>query len=341
MTPTHPTFPVVYGVSAGVRGGIKLRSCLQPPLTLTLSPRKIGGREKLSYVGERDDNFEGTMPTHVLLAVLAAAVLHASWNAMLKGRTGDPLVTSTWIAIGAAVVALPALVVSGVPQSASLPYVAASAIVHVGYFVLVGLAYRAADYSAVYPLVRGGAPLFTVLLGAALLGERPAPLAAIGVCVLCAGVIGLGRDGLRRGGLDRRALACVASLIAVIVGYTLIDGIGARVSGNAAGYVLAMMALNGALMLLTGLWLRGRALLPSVGADWGQALVGGAMVLISYGTALWAMTKAPIGLVGALRETSVLFAALIATFGLGERFGPARWLAAVAIVLGLALIQLH
>ena len=281
------------------------------------------------------------MPAEAMVAVLAAAVLHAGWNALLKGRAGDPLMTATLIAIGAMAVALPALLLTGLPLAASAPYLLASAFIHIGYFVLVGLAYRHGEYSAVYPLVRGGAPLFTAVLGWVLLGERLALPAAAGVTLLCAGVVGLGLDGLTRGGLTRASLMTLASLIAVIVAYTLIDGVGARLSGNAAAYVLAMMALNGALMLLAGLGLRGEALLATLRGGWRLGLGGGAMVLLSYGIALWAMTKAPIGLVGALRETSVLFACLIATFALGERFGPARWVAAFAIVGGLALIQLR
>lgn len=279
------------------------------------------------------------MPVDVLIAVLAAALLHASWNALAKGGAGDALTRAALIAIGAAVSALPALLLVGLPAPASWPFVLASAVIHIGYFTLVGLAYRYADLSAIYPLVRGSAPLFTALIAAGLLGELLTPVAWAGVALLSCGILGLGIDGLRRGGLDRRGIAVAGLTAAIIVAYTLVDGIGARLSGNAAGYMSALMGLTGLLILPVALGFSRDAMRAALPALWRRALVGGAMVNVSYGTALWAMTLAPIGLVGALRETSVLFATVIASVVLRERFGALRWIAASVIVTGLGLTQ--
>ncbi len=281
------------------------------------------------------------MPIDVIAAVLLAALVHAGWNAIAKstGAT-DPMISTSAIAIGGGIVALPLLLVSGLPATTSYPYVFASGVIHVLYFVLVGLAYRAAEYSAVYPITRGSAPLATSLLAAALLGEAMAPLAWCGVVLLSSGILGLGSDSLLRGALSARAISIAGLNVAVIVGYTLIDGEGARASLNPAGYVIAMMAITGALLLpVVMVWLgpgSARALL----ARWRIGLVGGAMVSLSYGIALWAMTKAPIGMVAALRETSVLFATIIAACVLREKFGLQRWISTGLILAGLAAIRM-
>jgi drug/metabolite transporter (DMT)-like permease len=279
------------------------------------------------------------MASDVLVAVLLAAFLHATWNAMAKSGAGDALTRSALIGIGSALAALPVIAVVGFPDAASWPYLLASAIVHVGYFVLIGLAYRHADYSAIYPLLRGGAPLFTALLATFLFGELLTPLAWLGLILLCCGIIGLSADGLRGGALSARGMLVAALTGVTIVTYTLIDGAGARMSGDAASYVSALAALTGLFILPLLVGLRGPALRWTVAAFWPKALAGGAMGTLSYGTALWAMTKAPIGLVGALREVSVLFAAAIGAAILKENFGAARWIAACVIVTGLVLAK--
>lgn len=281
------------------------------------------------------------MPLDVIAVVLIAALVHAGWNAAAKSwGDADPLVTTSAIAVLGAVLALPMLLVSGLPVAASAPYVVASGAIHVVYFVLVGLAYRGADYSAVYPLARGSAPLVTALLSSIVIGEVLPPLAWLAIAVLGAGIIGLGSDALVKGGLDPRGAVLAGLNIVVIVAYTLIDGAGVRVSANPAGYVLAMMTLTGLMLLPVLLIAMGRRVLYGIAAQWQVGLIGGAMVTLSYGTALWAMTKAPIAMVAALRETSVLFAALIGAVLLGERFGPIKAIAALLILTGLLLLRL-
>lgn len=281
-----------------------------------------------------------TIPTEVFLAVLGAALLHAIWNAMAKGAGGDPLLASAAIGLGAAAVALPALAVVGLPAAGSTPYVVASAIIHVAYFLMIGLAFRAADYAVIYPLYRGTAPLGTALIGTSVAGEMLELKTWGGIAVLCLGLLALGLDAMRRQGLTLQALGLGGAIALVIVAYTLVDGLGARASGNAPGYVCAMLVLTGVLLLPVLYDRLGPTMLSQAAGRTGYALLGGGLVLVSYGTALWAMTMAPIGVVAALRETSVLFATLIAAVLLRERVGPVRWLAAGLIVAGLVLIRL-
>jgi drug/metabolite transporter (DMT)-like permease len=284
---------------------------------------------------------KAVMPTSIVLAILGAALLHASWNALAKGRTGsDPLIGAALIAVGCAVVAVPLLVVAGWPSAASTWYVVASGLIHVAYFLLVGLSYRFADLSAVYPLMRGGAPLLTTLGGAWLIAEPATGLLLLGVVLLSAGVLGLGANALMRGGLDRRGMAVAALNIGVIVTYTLIDGVGARVSANPIGYLAAMMLITGIVLAPIAARLRPGVFVAEARRRWRIGLGGGAMAMASYGIAVWAMTKVSIGAVAALRETSVLFGTVIAAVVLKERFGVARWIAAAAITAGLVLIKL-
>jgi drug/metabolite transporter (DMT)-like permease len=281
------------------------------------------------------------MPTDVLIVVLCAALLHATWNAMAKGRQGrDPLVAATVIAAGAGAVSLATVVTLGLPSPASYPYAVASGLIHVGYFLLLGLSYRYADYSAIYPLMRGTAPLLTTAVGFLLIGEQVGLAQLGGILLLSLGVLGLGLQAMLRGGMDRRALTVAAANIAIIVAYTLVDGIGARLSGDPAAYVGLMMLLTGVLLVPAMVLWRPTEVMAMLRESWVVGLLGGTMVMLSYGAALWAMTRAPIGAVAALRETSVLFGAAIAIVFMGEKSSAARAIATVAIFAGLALMRL-
>lgn len=281
------------------------------------------------------------MATEIILIVLSAALLHATWNAMAKGTKGrDPLIGATVIATGAAIVSLALLAVLGLPATASYPYVIASGVIHVVYFLLLGMSYRLADYSAIYPLMRGAAPMITSAGGYLIVGETMSPAALAGVTLLSLGVLGLGFHSLIRGGIGVRGLAVATANIVIIVAYTLIDGLGARLSGNPGGYVSAMMLLTGVLLLPMMAIRKPREIGTGLTSEWHVGLIGGAMVMASYGAALWAMTHAPIGAVAALRETSVLFGAAIGAAFMGERFSPLRVLATVAIFGGLGCMRL-
>jgi drug/metabolite transporter (DMT)-like permease len=275
----------------------------------------------------------------VLVMVLVGALLHASWNALLKAQK-DQLSASGLVAVGAGFVAIPVMLLLPPPAPAALPYIVASAIIHVGYFALVGYAYRAADLGVAYPLTRGSAPVFTALIAFLLIGETLGLNGWLAVILIAAGIVTLSADALIRGGLSTKTAAAAFANAAVIVTYTMVDGLGARAAGSGVVYGAWMIAGTGALIALLALAMRPRASIETVRKGWRLALVAGALAFGSYGIALWAMTLAPIGLVAALRETSVLFAAIMGAYFFSEPFGPKRWIALALIVGGIVLLRL-
>lgn len=279
------------------------------------------------------------MELEVFAAVLAAAALHASWNALVK-RGGDPLQAAAWTCFGAAAASLPLALWFGSPAPESYVFVLASAFIHVLYYAGMGFAYRAIDLSVAYPLMRGGAPLVTATLGVALLGESLAPAAWAGIVLISAGIAALGLMASRHSGLGLRDGAVIAFMIAVIVSYTLVDGVGARRAGDPFAYILWANVVTAA-VLLPAFSVGGRVPLAQGWRRYAlRGLVAGTLSGISYATALWAMTRVPIGLVAALRETSVIWAMLIGGLLLRESWSVARIGAAVSIVAGLIVLKI-
>jgi drug/metabolite transporter (DMT)-like permease len=278
------------------------------------------------------------LTTAILLAVLAGALLHASWNALIKWEP-DKLAASAAIAVGAGIVAIPVALFSPLPLAPSWPLIAFSSVIHVFYFALVAQALRHADLGVVYPLTRGSAPAFTAILAAVWLGEMLALSGWLAVGAIAAGVVTLSADALLRGGLTPRAAILAFTNAAIVVAYTLVDGVGARLAGNAISYVSWMMAGTAALIVPIAFVFYRAQIAEKERGFWVRAFIGGALSIASYGIAIWAMTKAPIGLVAALRETSVLFAAILGALIFGERFGPKRWAALVLIVVGIGLLR--
>jgi drug/metabolite transporter (DMT)-like permease len=275
----------------------------------------------------------------VLAAVLFGALLHAAWNASVKWQP-DKFMAAVLIATGAGIVALPLLAFAPIPPAAAWPYIVASSVIHVGYFALVAFAYRLADLGAAYPLTRGSAPLLTAVFAFLLIGEALTPSAWLAVIAIACGIIVLSADSFLRGGLAAPAAAGAFINAGVIVLYTLVDGLGARITGDGLAYGAWMLAGTAALLALLMLAVRGKELAHAYQRSWPFALGAGALALASYAIALWAMTKAPIGLVAALRETSVLFAAILGAALFKEPFGPTRWIALALIVGGIAALRL-
>jgi len=212
------------------------------------------------------------------------------------------------------------------------------------YFLLVGRLYRNADLSVAYPIMRGLAPLIAALIALAALGEALRPLSALGVAVLASGVALMGLSGLRHGRIDRATLAVALANAVVIAIYSVVDGEGARISGPSAPFAFAYNAWSHALTAFAFapivLALRGRAAMVAFARFWRRGLAGGLAAFVSYGVAVWAMTRAPIAVVAALRETSVVFAALIGVSLLGEPFRAQRAAAALAILAGVVALRL-
>jgi len=274
----------------------------------------------------------------VFAAVLCAALLHAGWNTLVKSQA-DKLVATTLVAVGGGMIALPLMVIAPLPDRESWPFLLASAIIHIVYFTLIGLLYRKADLSVAYPVTRGSAPLLATLVAALYLGEIPSLPALMGAISLSIGIVWLAADGIRRGGLDRRALQIALANAVIIALYTVVDGTGGRLSGHSVAYNIWLEFLDAVLFVPLAVLVRGKPLVRAIVKGWRMALLGGGAAFASYGIAIWAMTEAPIGLVAAVRETSVFFATIFGAVLLGETFGTSRYVAAVFVAAGLAALR--
>ena len=270
----------------------------------------------------------------VTLAVLGAALLHASWNVLLKSGQ-DKELESISIAVGSGAVALVAVPFFPAPLAASWPWLVGSALVHILYFVFLAGAYRWGELSYTYPVMRGGGPMIVALVGAIALGEILPMKETVGVLLICAGVL-----AFAAGRHDPRATGFAIANAVVIATYTLIDGHGARISGAPVSYTLWFFAANGVVLLVYG-WTRGRgaAMATYFRTKWPRAAIGGLLALGAYGTAIWAMTRAPIALVAVLRETAVIFAAILSAIFLREKMTRRRLVATGAVMLGLIALK--
>ena len=281
------------------------------------------------------------MDTFVFVAVLFAAACHAGWNALIKVGL-DPLSTTTLISIGAAAVALPFIPYFGLPAAAAWPWLIASVVIHLFYFASLIESYRTGDLGQVYPIARGSAPLMTASVTTLYIGEQLSLVGWAGILALVAGVFLLSaRGGRELAKLDRRSIGFALFTALTICAYSVVDGIGGRLAGNPHAYSLSLFVGMAAIMVPYALYRNGVAVIPVMQKNWTRGLLGGAMQLFSYGIAIWAMTVAPIAIIAALRETSVLFGAAIAVMVLKEPLRPARIFAAILIVCGLTLIRIQ
>ena len=285
------------------------------------------------------------MTLHVLLVVLASALLHASWNAMVRSA-GDKFSSTVWVVTGAALWSLPLLGV-GVPAAPSWSYLLASVLIHGVYFTLVALSYRGSELGVVYPLMRGSAPALTALFGAFWLHEHLSPMANAGVALVCAGVLGTALGAWRaqaNAGVPLQRSSWMLALLnaGVIALYTLVDGAGVRLAGSALSYTLYLFIGTALMMWLLQFARMRRQAVPAMprAVAWRLAAMGGAGTLGAYGLVLWAFAQAPVAQVAALRESSIVFALLIGAVFLKERLTPIKWLAAGLISAGAVLLKL-
>ena len=270
----------------------------------------------------------------VAAAVLGAALLHAVWNGLVKASRDKQLDTIA-VAVGSGLVALAIAPWLPAPAPASWPWLVGSALVHILYFVFLAGAYRWGDLSFAYPVMRGGGPLIVALAGASVFGEVLSATHWTGIALICVGIL-----ALASGAHDRRATVFAVANAVVIAAYTLIDAKGARASDAPLSYTLWFFAANGVVIGLMGALQRGRELPAYYRRHWRRATLGGALAVCAYGIALWAMTRAPVALVAVLRETSVIFAALIGAVFLREKFTRRRLVATGAVLCGLVVLRL-
>jgi drug/metabolite transporter (DMT)-like permease len=273
----------------------------------------------------------------ILTLVLAAALLHASWNALVKVG-GDPFVRLAVVNAVGGLCTLPLLFLVDPPAPASWPYLVGSVIVHHGYYLALAYGYRFGDLSHVYPIARGIAPPLVAPVAWAFAGESIGPLGLLAILVISGGIVSLAFTD------DGRLVALRPLVFGLLTGvtiaaYTLCDGLGGRAAGDVLGYIAWLFVIDAVPFSMLVAWrYRGR-LGPALQTCWRPAALGGALSVVAYGLVIWAMTFAPMAAVSALRETSVIIAALIGTRLLREPFGTRRVLAASVVAVGVVLLQ--
>jgi phosphonate utilization associated putative membrane protein len=287
------------------------------------------------------------METGVVLAVLVGAMLHASWNALVKS-SGDKQLDIALVHFLGAVVSLPLLWWVGLPPVESWPYLAGSLAIHVAYYITLNGAYQHGELGTTYPIMRGSAPMLVALGSSTVLGESLTLAAWLGVAAVTLGVLMVGLSRPAQALHHHRAIGFALANAVVIAAYTFVDGSGVRTTvangQTAASYVVLLFVLDGipypALVFARRSAEGRRAIAAYARKRWPLATLGGLASLGSYWIALWAMTRAPVAAVSALRETSVLFATALSVLVLKERFGLQRAIGAVVIVAGVIALRL-
>ncbi|MBV9446236.1 MAG: EamA family transporter [Streptosporangiaceae bacterium] len=275
------------------------------------------------------------MSASVTLAVLLAAVTHATWNAIAHGIK-DQLLAFGLIGAGGIVVAIPVICLAPMPHRACWRYLLISVAIHVGYNLLLMRSYRYGEFSQVYPLARGTSPLVVTILAAIFVRERPSPAQLTGVLVVSAGLATLVFAGRRPG---RTALLAAIGTGLTIAAYTTVDGVGVRASGSPAGYIGWLMLLESLGVPLLALIRRRDVIARQPRRIIGSGLLGGALSVLAYGLVLWAQTRGALAPIAVLRETSVIFGAIIGRVAFREPFGRTRIAATILVCAGIVLLN--
>jgi drug/metabolite transporter (DMT)-like permease len=278
------------------------------------------------------------MSIEIALFVLLAAALNAGWNALIK-VSGDRIASMALVTLLGSLVSLLALPLVGLPDPASWPFLVAAILIHTAYHFALPAAYNYGDLGQVYPIARGSAPLLVALGAAVFAAEVLGLVPLFGVVFLAVGVMALAFD--RRTGLGQNPRAVLLALGTgiFIAAYTLVDGLGGRQAGSALAFAVCLTIGDGVLTFLIAMIWKARAIGRVARTSLVPALLAGGMQVGSYWIIIWAMALAPLGMVSALRETSVLFAAVISTFVLKEGFGVWRFVSAGLIAFGIALTR--
>jgi drug/metabolite transporter (DMT)-like permease len=275
------------------------------------------------------------MTLSIAVIVLFAALLHASWNALLKNG-GDGFWSMTVMGIATALACAIAAPFLPIPLGPSWPFIAASALLHVGYNAFLIRAYRSGDFGSAYPIARGSSPMLVTLGAALTAGEYPALHGIIGILLVSGGIISL---AFRDKQPPEAGIFYALGTGVFIAAYSVTDGIGARLSGNASAYTVWMCLLWGAAALPAYLIMRREGRLWRGTRATGLAALGGIISVIAYGIVIFAMAHAPMGSVSALRETSVLFAVLLGRIVFGEKLTARRIVSALVIVAGVLCLE--
>jgi drug/metabolite transporter (DMT)-like permease len=277
-----------------------------------------------------------TLEPFVLGLVLMAALMHATWNTIIK-TGGDGLLMFALMKVPTMVIGALVLAVVGLPNTASIPYAIGSAAGFTAYCFLLIWAYRVGDLSFVYPVARGSAPLGVALLSAVFLGEYLSGPEMTGILIISAGIAALAYHphSLARHISDLLRAAGVGLCIAI---YTLLDGVGGRISENVLGYTATVTIFSGMPLMIAAVFMRGREMADFLRREWKIGIFGGVMMFTTYAIVIYAMTLTQLTHVAALRETSVIFAAVIGTLILKEPLGVKRIISATVVAGGIILV---
>jgi drug/metabolite transporter (DMT)-like permease len=274
----------------------------------------------------------------VFAMVLGAALLHAIWNTILKVN-GDRLVVMAVITLSQSVIALCVLPFVDFPTAAAWPYIGLSLVLHIGYYVFLVMAYRYGDLSLVYPIARGSAPLIIAAASVVFAGEVLGHQATLAITLIAVGIMSLAFTRKTSGFGEPKAIILAFGTGVFIAAYTITDGMGARTTSDAHSYFFWLIAVDGLPITLLALLVhKGRAI-GQARKIWKVALFAGVVSLIAYWTVVWAMTMAPIALVSAVRETSMLFAVLFGVIYLHEPLDIRRIVACMVTLAGAILIK--
>lgn len=270
----------------------------------------------------------------VISLVLGSAVLHATWNAMLRSGA-DRLWSMAVMCFLCAVIALPVALLVPAPAAASWPYMVLSAALQIFYALFLVRAYRDGQLAHVYPIARGAAPLLVTLGAALVAGEHLAPFSLLGVALVSAGIVAI---AFGHGRPDAASSLAALATGAFIAAYMVVDGLGVRRSDSAIGYAAWQAVLEGFPMLFVYAAIRRRWPAVALDRELGKMAIGAAISVSAYGVVIWAMSLSPMGQVSALRETSILFAALIGVVFLKEKVTPRRLAGAMMIAGGAVVL---
>lgn len=283
------------------------------------------------------------MSGFLFLSVLVAAMMHATWNTLMKSAPDKNLETAL-ANFSTSLVAIPFLLIYGLPEPETYIYIFLSLVLHVIYFYTVASAYRYGDLNMAYPIMRGVAPILTLIIGGLLFEEAIHAWMVVGIVLICLGVVLLGFNKSPSTVNHQKTLLFALGNAVIIAAYTLVDGQGARLANQVWSYVGMLLFLNGYVFPAILFWQRRSSFtrtqtLQYIQARGIHALIGGACVMGSYSIVLWAMTQAPIATVAAVRETSVLFAFIFAVVFLKEPLYPLWIVGMLGVCCGVLLIR--
>ncbi len=275
----------------------------------------------------------------IITLILISALMHAGWNALVKINE-DRLITMSILAGSTAIISLALIPFFPPPDPAAWPFIALTTFIHLGYMGFLILAYEHGDFGQVYPIARGTAPLLTTLAAFLLLGEKLSSSQIGAIALLTIGILSLSFRGGDNPTRHLKATLFALGTAFFIAGYTITDSMGARLSGNVHGFTAWLFLAHGLPLFVLTAYLRRGQLVSGIRKHWKVGFLSGSLSFGAYWIVLWAITLGAIAPVAALRETSVVFGALIATFVLREGLGPIRILASILVASGVILLTI-